>query len=91
MSSSGSPWWIVAIQRWSGNHRRWLSLIATSGTSRWASRSSGIPTTSSRPWSVDTTGVSQCAANTMPWASRWACTMSNRWASRQATSTVCCM
>ena len=34
IGSSGRPWWIVATQLRSGNQRRWLSLIATSGTSR---------------------------------------------------------
>ena len=40
-SPSGRPWWIVATQRWSGKNRRWLSLIATSGTSGCVASSSG--------------------------------------------------
>ena len=90
MSASGSPWWIVAIQRWSGKNRRWLSLIATSGTSGCDTRSSGIPAMSSRPCKVVMTGVSQCCANTKLCCSMWAWTMSNRSAAAQATSIVCC-
>ena len=81
---------MVATQRWSGKNRRWLSLIATSGTSGWIAISSGIPATSSRPCIVVTTGVAQCSANTKLWCSMCEWTMSNRSDAAHATSIVCC-
>src|SRR6478735_6048336 len=82
---------MVATQFWSGHQRRWFSLIATSGMSVNSRSRSGVNESSSRPWSVVTTGVVQYRARRKPNVSRCEWITSNSSACFQTASAAISM